>query len=82
MMTPKIKEELNLLADMMLMVEGYKSCLHNNPKGTLYDCSTSTTLRCQKAWNQAVTAYAFLNKKPDILKLQVKMSTQNMFDTA
>jgi hypothetical protein len=77
-MTPELKQELNLLADMMLMVDGYKSCLESESEGGLYDCSTSTLPRFQKAWNKAVTAYSFLNKKPDVLRFQINMSAKNI----
>jgi hypothetical protein len=77
-MTPEIRQKLNLLADMMLMVDGYKSCLDSESEGGLYDCSTSTLPRCQKAWNKAVTAYSYLNKKPDMLRFQINMSAKNM----
>jgi hypothetical protein len=37
-MTPELKQELNLLADMMLMVDGYKSCLksESEAEATIY----------------------------------------------
>jgi hypothetical protein len=79
-MTPEIKQKLNLLADMMLMVDGYKSCLHSESEGGLYDCSTSYLPRCQKAWNKAVTAYSFLNNNPEMLRFQVKFSGKKIFE--
>ena len=75
-MTPKIKQELNLLADMMLMIDGYRSCLESDSK--LFDFSKSELPRDQKSWNKALTAYAFLNKKPEMLKFQVQVTSKNI----
>jgi hypothetical protein len=77
-MSPDIKQELNLLADMMLMVDGYESCLDSKSDACLYDFSTSNLPRCRKSWNKAVTAYSFLKKQPDMLRFQVKMTAENI----
>lgn len=80
-MTPAVKHKINVLADMMLMVDGYESLLADGAEFEHYDFSTSTMLRCQKAWNKAVTAYSFLMKQPDMLRFQVAMTAENMFET-
>lgn len=75
-------KKINVLADMMLMVDGYNSLLSGDEGEEHYDFSTSTMLRCQKAWNKAVTAYSFLMKQPDMLRFQVTMTAENMFENS
>lgn len=80
----KLKTELNLLANMLLMMDGYQSCMSTESNNKLFDFSTSTMQRDQKAWNKAVTSYAFLNKEPEFLKHQVEItaSLQIQFEQA
>lgn len=73
----KVKNDLNILADMMLMLDGYESCFVTDPESGVFDCSTSTMQRCQKAWNKALTSYVFLNKKPELLKHQVEITASH-----
>lgn len=80
-LSPKIKHDLNMLADLMLQLDGYQSCFESDdpdliPTMSPFDCSTSTMQRSQKAWNQAVTSYAFLNKQPEMLKHQIEICSQ------
>jgi hypothetical protein len=80
-LSPKIKHDLNILADLMLQLDGYKSCFELDDSDHIpairpFDCSTSTMQRSQKAWNQAVTSYAFLNKEPGILEHKINEYSQ------
>jgi hypothetical protein len=78
-MTSSIKLQLNLLADMMLMVDGYESSFGVGSGSEVFDYSTSTLPRDQKAWNKSVTAYSFLNKVPEMLQNQVNITAKNIF---
>tara|TARA_R110000851_G_scaffold293211_1_gene447789 strand:+ start:247 stop:516 length:270 start_codon:yes stop_codon:yes gene_type:complete len=81
LIAPAVKREINILADMMLAMDGYESWLITNPFDDIFDCSTSTMMRCQRAWNKSVISYAFLNKKPDMLEFQVKATADRQILT-
>lgn len=78
-MTAAKKKKLNILADMMLMNDGYETTLQKNADEDVFDFSSSTIPRCKKAWNKAVTAYAFLNHEPAILKYQLEVVAGELF---
>jgi hypothetical protein len=65
---------------MMLMIDGYESSINRDSYGKVFDYSESNEPRCQKAWNKAVTAYALLQDKPEVLQYQIEISAKKLFE--
>jgi len=63
-LTQKTKQKLNTLAELFYYIHGY-NCAEE------FDFSASYHPLEKACWNKAVSAYAFLHKKPDAMQWQV-----------